>query len=185
MSDCLAGKLLIAMPGIGDPRFERTVILVCAHNDALAMGVVVNKPREEVRLGEVLDALGLDAEGDAVDRIVLNGGPVTPDRGFVLHSEDFEGEGTQEVAPGLRLTTSRDVLEAIGRARPPRDYVLALGYAGWGAGQLESELTHNVWLVADARSDIVFAVKPERAWERAIASLGLKPGMLMSEGGSA
>ena len=108
MSDTLQGKLLVAMPGMSDPRFDRTVIMMCTHDAEHAMGVVINKPKEELTLSEVLEHLGLEADDDVADRVVLDGGPVRPDRGYVLHSEDFAaGDATQNVAPGIRLTATR------------------------------------------------------------------------------
>src|SRR5688572_11613737 len=150
MTDTLAGKLLVAMPGIGDPRFERTVIMMCEHDAEHAVGVVINKPKQELTLGDVFDHLGLAAEGELAERAVLDGGPVRPDRGYVLHSEDFAaGEATSTIAPGVRLTATRDVLVAVAGEQAPASFVLALGCAGWSAGQLESELKHNAWLVVD------------------------------------
>ncbi len=186
MTDTLAGKLLVAMPGIGDPRFDGTVIIMCAHDQEHAMGIVLNKPREEITLSDVLDHLGLDLDDTIGDRIVLDGGPVRPDRGYVLHSEDFDvGEVTQVVGPGIRLTATRDVLEAVAKEHPPERFVLALGCAGWGAGQLEEELKHNAWLVVDADDAIVFGDAFNDKWSRAIKSLGLEPSQLMGDAGSA
>src|SRR5215813_5489356 len=140
MTDTLAGKLLVAMPGIGDPRFDRTVIVLCSHDAQHAMGVVVNRPKDELTLSDVLGHLGIQADGGKAERIVLDGGPVRPDRGYVLHSADFAaGEATHDVGPGVRLTATRDVLEAVARDDAPENFVLALGCAGWGAGQLEDE----------------------------------------------
>jgi len=186
MSDTLAGKLLVAMPGIGDPRFSRSVIMMCSHDDQHAMGVVINKPKQEVTLSEVLGHLGLQA-GDTVGaRAVMDGGPVRPDRGYVLHSADYAaGEGTQNVAPGIRLTATREVLEAVAKTDAPKEFVLALGCSGWGAGQLENELKENAWLVVDADNAIVFDADHARKWERAIRSLGFDPSQLSSAQGSA
>jgi putative transcriptional regulator len=186
MSDTLAGKLLVAMPGIGDPRFDRTVIVLCAHDAEHAMGVVINRPKDELTLSDVLDHLGLGTEGDAAERTVLDGGPVRPDRGYVLHSDDFAaGDATQNVAPGVRLTATRDVLEAVARAGAPEHFVLALGCAGWGAGQLEDELKHNAWQIVDFDNAIVFDDAHDNKWERAIRSLGFDPSQLATEAGSA
>lgn len=182
----LAGKFLIAMPGISDPRFERAVILVCSHSPQQAMGLVVNKPREELHLSDVLEHLGIALEPPMGAQAVLDGGPVTPDRGYVLHSEDFEiGTSTLAVAPGVRMTTTREVLEALGSQSPPAEFVLALGYAGWGGGQLEQELLANVWLVADAERDLVFHEALEDRWAHAIRKLGLDPSQLSGEVGRA
>ena len=186
MSDSLAGKLLVAMPGIGDPRFSRSVIMMCAHDAEHAMGVVINKPKQEVTLSEVLGHLGLDASDVLGARAVMDGGPVRPDRGYVLHSADFTAhEGTQEVAPGIRLTATREVLEAVAKTDAPKEFVLALGCSGWGAGQLEDELKQNAWLVVEADNTIVFDAAHEQKWERAIKSLGFDPSQLSSAQGSA
>ncbi|MBS0386391.1 MAG: YqgE/AlgH family protein [Proteobacteria bacterium] len=186
MSDSLAGKLLVAMPGIGDPRFSRSVIMMCSHDCEHAMGVVINKPRQEVTLNEVLGHLGLEAGGNLGARAVMDGGPVRPDRGYVLHSADYAaGESTQNVAPGIRLTATREVLEAVAKTDAPKNFVLALGCSGWGAGQLENELKQNAWLVVDADNAIVFDSEHGRKWERAIKSLGFDPSQLSSTQGSA
>jgi len=186
LADTIAGKLLVAMPGIGDPRFNRSVIMMCAHDSEHAMGVVVNKPKSDITLSDVLGHLGLEAEGSVAERIVLDGGPVRPDRGFVLHSEDFiAGNATQVVAPGIRLTATRDVLIAVAGEHAPRRFVLALGCSGWGAGQLENELKRNAWLVVDAHDAIVFDDSHEDKWTRAIKTLGFDPAQLMGEQGRA
>lgn len=186
MADTLQGKLLVAMPGIGDPRFEGTVIMVCAHDAEHAMGVVINKPRDEITLSDVLDHLGLDADDELGGRLVLDGGPVRPDRGFVLHSADFAaGEATQDVTSSIRLTATRDVLEAVAGEQAPELFVLALGCAGWGAGQIEEELKHNAWLVVDADNAIVFGDRHEDKWTAAIKQLGFDPSQLMGDAGSA
>lgn len=186
MTDTLAGKLLVAMPGIGDPRFDHSVIMLCSHNSEHAMGVVVNKPRNELTLGEVLGHLGIASGEETSGLIVLNGGPVRPDRGYVLHSEDFAaGANTQSVAPGIALTSSRDILKAVAGESAPARFVLALGCAGWGAGQIENELKQNAWLVVDASDSIVFAEKHEDKWAAAIRTLGFDPAQLTGEAGRA
>ncbi len=187
MTDTLQGKLLIAMPGIGDPRFEGTVIMMCAHDAEHAMGVVINKPKDEITLSDVLDHLGLEADDEEVGgRLVLDGGPVRQDRGFVLHSEDFAaGDATQSVAPGIRLTATRDILEAVAGEHAPERFVLALGCAGWGAGQIEEELKHNAWLVVDVDNAIVFSERHQDKWTAAIRALGFDPSQIMGETGRA
>jgi len=186
MDETLTGKLLVAMPGIGDPRFERSVIMMCAHTAEHAMGLVINKPKDELTLGDVLDHLGITAASEVAPRIVLDGGPVRPDRGYVLHSEDFTAlEGTQDVAPGIRLTATRDVLEAVAGDQAPERFVLALGCSGWGAGQLENELRQNAWLVVDANDAIVFGDAHDDKWTRAIKTLGFDPAQLMGDAGRA
>ncbi|HVZ99189.1 MAG TPA: YqgE/AlgH family protein [Caulobacterales bacterium] len=186
MDATLSGKLLVAMPGIGDPRFEKSVIVMCAHTPEHAMGLVINKPKDELTLGDVLDHLGIAAGADVAPRSVLDGGPVRPDRGFVLHSEDFDaGDGTQAVAPGIRLTATRDVLEAVAGEDAPARFVLALGCSGWGAGQLEDELKQNAWLVVEATDAIVFGLAYEDKWSAAIRTLGFDPSQLSSDMGRA
>lgn len=187
MDGSLTGKLLIAMPGIGDPRFEKSVIVMCMHTPEAAMGLVINKVKEDLTLGDVLEHLGVEAPEPIAARVVLEGGPVKPDRGYVLHSNDFDaGDATQFVTQDLSLTATRDVLEALGEdRRPPQSYVLALGYAGWGAGQLENELHGNVWLIADLERSIVFDEAHDKKWTRAIRSLGIDPSMLTGDSGRA
>lgn len=186
MSDTLAGKLLVAMPGMSDPRFDKTVIMMCAHDAEHAMGVVVNKPKDDLTLAEVLSHLGLAAAERVPERTVLDGGPVRPDRGYVIHTDDFAaGEATQSVAPGVRLTATRDVLEAVAGDKAPSNFVLALGCAGWSAGQLEDELRHNAWLVVDFNDAIVFDQTHDDKWERAINSLGFDPSQLSEAAGNA
>ena len=191
MDGSLTGRILIAMPGIGDPRFERSVIVMCMHTPEAAMGLVVNKIKEEITLGDVLEHLGVQAPDPIAQRAVLEGGPVKPDRGYVLHSPDFDaGDATQIVTPELSLTATRDVLEALAaNGAPPARYVLALGYAGWSAGQLESELHNNLWLIGDLVGDlertIIFDEVHDRKWTRAIRSLGIDPSMLTGESGRA
>ena len=186
MTDTLAGKLLVAMPGIGDPRFAHSVILMCSHTAEHAMGVVVNKPKDELTLGDVLGHLGIESAGEIAGLIVLDGGPVRPDRGYVLHSQDFaDGESTQELAPGIHMTSTRDILEAVAGENAPERFVLALGCAGWGAGQIENELKQNAWLVVDAKDAIVFSERHEQKWGDAIRTLGFDPAQLTGDVGRA
>lgn len=186
MQGSLAGKLLIAMPSIGDPRFEHAVILLCLHDEDQAMGLIVNKPNGALRLGDVLSHLGINPPSDFAPRTVLFGGPVNEERGYVLHSDDFfAAEATQAIAPGVGLTATRDVLEAMGGAAPPENFVLALGYSSWGAGQLEAELQQNAWLVAEPAMAIVFDEDFDHKWARAIRQLGVEPSQLLSVAGRA
>jgi putative transcriptional regulator len=186
MSDTLAGKLLVAMPGMGDPRFDRAVIVMCAHDSKHAMGVIINKPKTELTLSDVLGHLGIEVAEDFGKRTVMDGGPVRRERGFVLHSDDFAATGaTQRVAPGISITSTRDVLEAVAKQSAPERFVLALGYSGWSAGQLEEELKQNAWLVVDADQAIVYGDAHGDKWERAIKTLGFDPSQLMSVMGHA
>lgn len=174
--DDLAGKLLIAMPEIDDERFARTVILVCAHNNEHAMGIVLNRKMGDLTLAELLDQLDVPIETAPPDEPIIVGGPVGKDRGFVIHSEDFESIGaTIPIREGMRLTATKEVLQAIASDECPKKCRLALGYSGWGPMQLEGELKENIWLVADADDEIVFGGDFENKWERALKKLGIEP----------
>jgi putative transcriptional regulator len=182
----LAGKLLIASPAIEDPRFRQAVILVCTHNEDHAMGIVLNKMTEGLNLPELLDQLGVDGDDAPEDAHILLGGPVGRDRGFVLHSEDYDSDGaTLNICDGVCLTATRDVLHAIASESPPERYVLALGYSGWGAGQLEEELAANVWLVGPPDVALVYDPSLDTKWSRALARIGVSPDRLQVAGGRA
>ncbi len=182
----LAGKLLIASPAIEDPRFSRAVILVCTHNEEHAMGIVLNQASDEDNLSELLDQLGVDGDGAPEDAHILFGGPVGRERGFVLHSEDYDSDGaTLNVCDGVCLTATRDVLHAMTSDTPPERFVLALGYSGWGAGQLEMELAENVWLVGIPDPALVYDPSLDTKWSRALARIGVSPDRLQVTGGRA
>ena len=188
----LPGQMLIAMPGIGDPRFERALILICAHDHEHAMGIAVNRPVEGLTVPELLERLeietrpGLDTDPPQIEGAVLIGGPVEVERGFVLHTDDYHAAHSLDVGRGLALTTTREVLVAMGaHDGHPRRAILALGYAGWGAGQLERELRDNVWLTCDADEALVFDDDHATKWTRALAKLRIDPKFLSSEGGRA
>lgn len=182
----LIGQMLIATPAIGDERFERSVIVVCAHSDDHAMGIVVNKPMGEIRLGDLLDQLGIESTIELPDRQVLAGGPVDKERGFVLHSDDYHSDdSTVGIRDGLGLTATKEVLEAIASETAPQQSTLALGYAGWGPGQLEEELRASAWLTCEASEALVFGEDLETKWESALRSIGVNPAMLSSMTGMA
>ena len=182
----LTGKLLIAMPGMDDPRFSNAVILLCAHSDEHAVGIRVNQTVEGVNLNALLSQLGVDTDIDLSGKPILNGGPVGRDRGFVLHTGDFETEeGTLTVTDDIRMTATKEALHAIASDMPPKRSLLALGYAGWGPGQLETEIANNIWLIADPENEIVFDDGFDDKWLRALARLGLSPEKLMGSTGSA
>jgi putative transcriptional regulator len=183
----LGGRLLIAMPGIGDPRFERAVILMCAHSSENAMGVTVNHPLDGLSLGDLLDRLGVTPKVDRLKQAVLAGGPVDRERGFVLHTDDYRAsDSTLPVGEGIALTPTREVLEAMADAdRRPRQSVLALGCATWGAGQLEQEIRENVWLACDADEGLVFDGDHETKWARALAKIGVRADHLSAQAGRA
>ncbi|HEY1033611.1 MAG TPA: YqgE/AlgH family protein [Pseudoxanthomonas sp.] len=169
----LANQLLIASPALSDPNFARSVALICQHDDDGAMGVVVNRP-SEYTLGEVLRQMNLQAQDPQLaGQVVLAGGPVHPERGFVLHDGLRAWESTMAVADGLYLTTSRDILEAMAAGDGPAHAIVALGCAGWGAGQLEYELGENSWLTAPADAELLFALPLERRWQAAGQRIGV------------
>lgn len=184
----LSGQILIALPAIGDPRFERAVVLVFAHDADHAMGVVLNQRLPRLSLGEVLDQLSLPCPEARRTEAVLLGGPVQRERGFVLHTDDFRASDGSTLAPpgGLSCTPTREVLEALSRADPaPRRSRLALGYAGWGPGQLEEELRRNVWLTCPVDEALVFDTPLAGLWTAALGRLGIDPSFLSAEAGQA
>jgi putative transcriptional regulator len=186
-SSFLGGRILIAMPGISDPRFDRAVILMCAHTGEQAMGITINRPLEGLSLSELFDRLGLDSAVAPERFAVLAGGPMERERGFVLHTDDYAAsEFTLAVAEGVSLTATRDVLEAMTDAdRRPRCAALALGCANWGPGQLEEELKDNVWLACDADETLIFGEDHENKWSRALAKIGVAPERLSAQCGRA
>jgi putative transcriptional regulator len=186
-SSSLVGRLLLAMPTIGDPRFEQAVILVCAHDARHAMGIRVNEPNDDLALGKLFDRLDIGSAPLEPGQAVLVGGPVETERGFVLHTDDcFDQQASLAVDGGLAVTATRDVLVAMtDAASAPRRSVLALGYAGWGEGQLEAELRQNVWLAGQPDDDILFGVDHETKWARAMARIGVNIAHLSGDIGRA
>ena len=191
----LAGQVLVAMPGMPDPRFAETVIVLCAHGPEGAMGLVINKPIEDLSFDELVKQLDLAPTPPARRIRLLAGGPVEGSRGFVLHSADWSTEGTMPVADGVAMTASVDVLKDLAQGGGPRRAFLALGYAGWGPGQLESELQHNAWLTVPADEALLFGGSDGseaggrratfRAWRAALARLNIDPLLLSSAAGRA
>lgn len=181
----LAGQLLIAMPQMEDRHFMRSVILLCAHNDEGAMGLVVNKLIDQLTLTELMDQLGIVAGSLDGAAFVHFGGPVESGRGFVLHSADYVEDGTLVVGDNLALTATLDILRAIGRGEGPKKCLLALGYAGWGPGQLDAEIQNNGWLHVAADEKIVFEGELSDKWQRALAKLGVDPLSLSGDAGHA
>ncbi|WP_411832795.1 YqgE/AlgH family protein [Pseudoxanthomonas mexicana] len=181
----LANQLIIALPALDDPNFARTVALICQHDEDGAMGVVINRP-SEYTLGEVLSQMQLDTDDEALrERVVLAGGPVHPERGFVLHDDGREWDSRLEVAQGLYLTTSRDILEAMARGEGPDNAIVALGCAGWGAGQLEFELAENSWLTVPADAELIFDVPLPERWHAAGSRIGVDMNRLTDYSGHA
>ncbi|RVV97841.1 YqgE/AlgH family protein [Mesobaculum littorinae] len=182
----LHGKILIAMPGMGDPRFEHSVIYLCAHSEDGAMGLIVNKPAGDLTFQGLLDQLNIDAGEGAREIQVHFGGPVEHGRGFVLHSGDYApAAGTLQVDPCYAMTATLDILEAMAQGGGPRQAILALGYAGWGPGQLESEIAQNGWLICDAADGLLFGTDNSGKWQGALNSIGIDPLTLSSAAGHA
>jgi len=182
----LTGKMLIAMPGMGDPRFAHSVVFLCDHSDDGAMGLIVNKPTPDMRFGDLLKQLNLQ-KGDGVRNIRVHfGGPVEHGRGFVLHSTDYTSKtGTIEVNDMVSMTATLDVLEELALGQGPDRSMLALGYAGWGAGQLEDEILQNGWLTCDPDDMLLFGRADEHKWAAALKSIGVDPLSLSAVAGRA
>lgn len=189
----LDGQMLIASPGMQDERFSRSLIYMCAHSSEGAMGIVVNQPAPHINFPELLVKLDVIPAADKIqlpsaagDVTVLKGGPVETERGFVLHSADFFIENsTLPIDEGICLTATLDILKAIARGNGPANAILALGYAGWSPGQLESELQHNGWLHCSADPELIFGTDVSAKYDRAMQKLGIRPGMLSSDVGHA
>ena len=178
-------QMLIAMPGMVDSNFAGSVTLLCQHNDAGAIGITINR-LSDYNLGEIFTQLKLTCGDEDVCRMpVLEGGPVAPDRGFVLHSPLEGYESSMQIADDIMVTTSRDVLTDIAGGSGPGKFLVALGYAGWGGGQLEDEMLANAWLSVSADSDIVFDLPVPSRFDEALGRLGIKVDMLHTEAGHA
>lgn len=183
----LAGQILIAMPSMSDPRFARTVIYVCAHNADGAMGLVLNRVISSITFEDLLEELKVEeppADQSASPTIHF-GGPVETGRGFVLHSADYVGPDSMPLSGTFALTATVDILKAIAAGEGPQQHLLALGYAGWGPGQLDGELQENAWLSVEADPDLVFDAGLDEKWERALAKLGISASLLSSDAGHA
>lgn len=182
----LCGKLLIAMPGMGDPRFAGTVIYICNHSSKGSMGLILNQPRPEIAFDKLLTQMKIARSPNCRDIRVHIGGPVERARGFVLHSLDYRSDNaTMEVADNIGMTATQDVLEALAQGGGPESSLLALGYTGWGPGQLELELVDNGWLTGPAEADILFGDDHAGKWTAALALLGISPQALSLTGGRA
>ncbi|WP_375254174.1 YqgE/AlgH family protein [Yoonia sp.] len=182
----LTGKLLIAMPDMSDPRFASTVIFMCSHSDEGAMGLIINKPQPNVGFGQLLKQLGISKAAAASNAQVYFGGPVERQRGFVLHGSDYSAStGTVNVNETFRMTATLEVLEDMAKGAGPDLSLLALGYAGWGPGQLEFEITQNGWLSCAPTTDVVFGAKASDKWTAALNLLGIDPLLLSATAGRA
>jgi len=166
-------QMLVAMPSMLDPNFIHGVTLLCKHDKEGAVGITVNRPTDMVLL-EVFKSLNIDCDiAEVAEQVVFDGGPVHPERGFVLHSPEKEWESSMLLGESIMVTTSRDVLAAIAAGDGPEKYLVALGYAGWTAGQLEYELRENAWLTVDMDTDIIFNQPTPSRWEKAVGKLGI------------
>lgn len=180
----LTGQILLALPGIGDPRFERAVIAMCAHDENGALGIGVGQTIAGLGLHEVLQQFEIDP-GSAPDAPVHFGGPVEPRRGFVLHSTDWGGQDTIDVAGRWALSGTIDVLRAIAEGTGPSQWLVALGYAGWGEGQLDEEMTRHGWLNVPGDPALLHKVDAARRWEHGFESAGIDPRLLIPSAGTA
>lgn len=181
----LTGQLLVAMPGMSDPRFAQAVICLCAHSAEGAMGIVLNQPIEGLSFDALLDQLGLKPVPPQRRIRMVTGGPVDAGRGFVLHSTDWSADTSLPVAGEVALTASVDILKAIAEGGGPRQGLLALGYAGWAPGQLEEEIQRNAWLNVPADADLLFDADHAALWRRALAKLHIDPLLLSGVAGHA
>ncbi|NNU16600.1 YqgE/AlgH family protein [Parvularcula sp. ZS-1/3] len=169
----LTGKMLVALPHLADTPFERSVCLICSHDEEHAFGVIVNKPMKGVSVAEMVQEMQIEATGEAVERPVQFGGPVDLQRGAVVHTLDYREEDTVIVTPEIGLTATKDALELIcGKSTPPEKWLLIMGHAGWDGGQLEDEIKRNDWLSLDATASLVFG-QTSKTWDQAMATLGV------------
>lgn len=179
----LTNHFLIAMPGLADPFFARTVSYLCQHNEEGALGIIVNRPLE-LTLADIMEQMEINVTDPGIGQLpVYFGGPVQPERGFVLHEPKGHWNSTLQVSDTLCLTTSRDILEAVGTGEGPEHILVALGYAGWGKGQLEREITENSWLNAPADTSILFRQPAESRWKAAAELMGVDISLLTAQAG--
>lgn len=185
----MTGKLLLAMPAMSDPRFKRAVIYICAHDEKGAMGLKINETLADVKFQDLLTQLkvtsDIKVDPKALKTPVMNGGPVETQRGFLLHSGDFSQSDTIRIDERFSVTGTVDALKALAKGEGPKDKIFVLGYAGWGAGQLDQELQQNAWLIVDADENILFESDPAKKWDAALAKLGINPAMLSGDVGRA
>ncbi|WP_444920740.1 YqgE/AlgH family protein [Microbulbifer sp. CnH-101-G] len=180
----LRGQFLLAMPGMEDPRFKHSIALIVEHSQEGAMGIVINAP-SKVHWREVFEQLSLQDSSQRGSEAVLLGGPISPEQGFVLHGAGVQFDSTTEINMEISLTASRDILESLASGHGPDDVLLALGYSGWGPGQLEQELAENAWLTLPAEPEILFATPVEKRWQSAAARHGIDLSGLGSQAGHA
>ena len=183
--ESLSNHFLIAMPALSDLNFHHTATFICEHDDDGALGLVINRPMD-LQLGDILEHMDIEAaRSDIAKQPVYMGGPVQNDRGFVLHEPLGDWEATLKVTDAIGITSSRDILEAIALGEGPEKVFITLGYAGWGAGQLEHELATNAWLSGPASTRIVFETPCEQRWEAAAALIGIDLNLISGDAGHA
>jgi putative transcriptional regulator len=181
----LTNQFLIAMPGLMDGNFSHSVTYICEHDDNGSLGITINRP-SDICLGEIFEQLEIDCDDPVITRQpVYIGGPVHQDRGFLLHTPPGNWDSTLKITNHISVTTSRDILEAIARGFGPEQVIIALGYAGWGPGQLEFEMSENAWLSCPSNENILFNTPPEKRWEEAAKLLGIDLQLLSSDTGHA
>jgi len=183
--DSLKNHFLVAMPSLDDPYFKRSVVYICEHDDEGAMGIIINQPITQLSVKQLLSKLEVANETSAktLNTQVFNGGPMTQERGFILHSPQIPWTSSALLAPEIMLTTSRDILKVLGTTQAPESYLVSLGYSGWSAGQLEQELVENSWLTLEANPLIIFETPVEERWQRATQELGFDMWQLTSQPG--
>ncbi len=181
----LTNHFLIAMPALADPNFVHSVTFICEHNEEGALGIIINR-KTDIQLGDLFRSMDIEAEdSETAAQPVFSGGPVHPEQGFVLHQPAGEWASTLRVSNEISVTTSHDIIEAIAKRRGPEKYLIALGYAGWGGGQLEEELAANAWLSGPVDSRIIFETPVEERWEAAATLLGVDLSLLSNDVGHA
>ena len=179
----LANHFLIAMPALADPNFSKTVTYLCQHGPEGALGIIVNRP-SELKLGDIMEQMDIAAANpEAANMPIYFGGPVQPERGFVLHEPVGSWDSTLTISDQVSLTTSRDILEAVARGEGPQKLLIALGYAGWGSGQLEREMVENAWLNAPAETSIIFEKPSSKRWKAAAELMGIDISLLTTQAG--
>lgn len=180
MSPYLSGKLLLAMPGMGDPRFNKAVIFMCSHDEKGAMGLAINNPLNGMSMEQLFKQLKFNVSADApMELQIMAGGPVETQRGFLLHHREFNKADTIMV-DRYGISGTLDALKSVAEGTGPKDLIFALGYAGWGAGQLEREILENAWLTVDADDVLLFRTEPDEIWDRAFGKIGIKKPSLLS-----
>jgi putative transcriptional regulator len=180
----LSGQFLLAMPGMGDPRFDRAVIAMCVHDADSALGLIVNSVRRDIDARGLLEQLDVEP-GDMPPAPVFAGGPVEPGRGFVVHSPEYEGQSTLSVGGRWALTATLDILRDIAAGKGPAQWLIALGYTGWGAGQLDAEMTRHGWFPVPGSTDLLFSTPVDTRWNEAFAGAGIDASLLSASAGHA